>query len=66
MGFFDDIRKLFALTNEARVRGYSAGRFSFNVPGGRCEICQGSGTVTIEMQFLADVYMTCSQCHGTP
>ncbi len=62
---FDIIRDLFASTAEAKKRHYSAGYFSFNVPGGRCEVCQGDGTVTVEMQFLADVELTCEECHGT-
>ncbi len=61
---FDEIRNLFAATPEARRRNYTAGTFSFNVPGGRCEVCQGDGTVTIEMQFLADVELVCEECRG--
>ena len=62
---FDIIRSLFASTREAEKRGYTAGHFSFNVPGGRCETCQGDGTVTVEMQFLADVELICDECKGT-
>jgi excinuclease ABC subunit A len=62
---FDAIREVFAGTPDARRRGYSAGHFSFNVPGGRCETCQGDGTVTVEMQFLADVELICEECRGT-
>ncbi|MDP9171109.1 MAG: excinuclease ABC subunit UvrA, partial [Acidobacteriota bacterium] len=62
---FDIIRGLFAATRDAEKRGYTAGHFSFNVPGGRCETCQGDGTVTVEMQFLADVELTCEECKGT-
>jgi excinuclease ABC subunit A len=62
---FDIIRELFASTSEADRRGYSAGHFSFNIPGGRCETCQGDGTVTVEMQFLADVELICEECKGT-
>jgi excinuclease ABC subunit A len=62
---FDIIRDLFAGTTEAERRGYSPGHFSFNVPGGRCETCQGEGTVTVEMQFLADVELVCEECKGT-
>ncbi len=61
---FDYIRKLFANTQEAHIRGYNPGRFSFNVKGGRCETCQGDGQIKIEMQFLPDVYVTCDVCHG--
>jgi excinuclease ABC subunit A len=64
-GVFDDIRKVFAQTREAKIRGYEAGRFSFNVKGGRCESCQGQGTKCIEMHFLPDVYVNCEVCHGT-
>jgi excinuclease ABC subunit A len=62
---FDQIREIFASTPEGAKRGYSAGHFSFNIPGGRCETCQGDGTVTVEMQFLADVELTCEDCKGT-
>jgi excinuclease ABC subunit A len=62
---FDAIREAFADTPDAKRRGYSAGHFSFNVPGGRCETCQGDGTVTVEMQFLADVELICEECRGT-
>jgi excinuclease ABC subunit A len=61
---FDAIREVFAATPEARKRGYSPGYFSFNIPGGRCETCQGDGTVTLEMQFLADVELVCEECGG--
>ena len=63
-GVFDNIRKLFAETNEAKIRGYTPGRFSFNVKGGRCETCSGDGTLKIEMNFLPDVYVPCETCHG--
>ena len=63
-GVFDSIRKLFASTNEAKVRGYLPGRFSFNVKGGRCEACAGDGTIKIEMHFLPDVYVPCEVCKG--
>ena len=63
-GVFDNIRKLFAATTEAKVRGYQPGRFSFNVKGGRCENCSGDGTIKIEMNFLPDVYVPCEVCHG--
>lgn len=63
-GVFDDIRKLFAKTQDAQVRGYGPGRFSFNVKGGRCESCQGDGLIKIEMNFLPDVYVTCEVCKG--
>ncbi len=62
---YDAIRDLFAATAAAKSKGYNASHFSFNVPGGRCETCQGSGTVTVEMQFLADVELTCEDCRGT-
>ena len=62
---FDAIRELFAAQPEAQRRGYSAGHFSFNVPGGRCDVCDGDGTVTVEMQFLADVELPCEECNGT-
>ena len=64
-GVFDDIRDLFAKTNEAKIRGYKKGRFSFNVKGGRCEACAGDGIIKIEMHFLPDVYVACAVCHGT-
>ncbi|MFB7156127.1 excinuclease ABC subunit UvrA [Lysinibacillus sp. NPDC056232] len=63
-GVFDDIRDVFATTNEAKVRGYKKGRFSFNVKGGRCEACRGDGIIKIEMHFLPDVYVPCEICHG--
>lgn len=63
-GVFDDIRDVFAQTNEAKVRGYKKGRFSFNVKGGRCEACKGDGIIKIEMHFLPDVYVPCEVCHG--
>ncbi|PYZ95822.1 excinuclease ABC subunit A [Alteribacter lacisalsi] len=63
-GVFDDIRDVFAMTNEAKVRGYKKGRFSFNVKGGRCEACRGDGIIKIEMHFLPDVYVPCEQCKG--
>jgi excinuclease ABC subunit A len=63
-GVFDHVRKLFAQTTEAKIRGYQPGRFSFNVKGGRCEACSGDGTIKIEMQFLPDVYVPCEVCHG--
>ena len=62
---FDHIRDVFASTRESQARGYNSGSFSFNIPGGRCEICQGDGTVTVEMQFLADVELICEECKGT-
>lgn len=64
IGVFDDIRELFALVPEAKTRGYKKGRFSFNIPGGRCEKCQGDGVIRIAMQFLPDVYVKCDECHG--
>ena len=63
-GVFDHVRRLFAMTTEAKIRGYQPGRFSFNVKGGRCEACAGDGTIKIEMQFLPDVYVPCEVCHG--
>ncbi len=63
-GVFDDIRRLFTQTSEAKMRGYQPGRFSFNVKGGRCEHCQGAGLIKIEMHFLPDVFVECEQCHG--
>ena len=63
-GVFDDIRDVFAATNEAKIRGYKKGRFSFNVKGGRCEACRGDGIIKIEMHFLPDVYVPCEVCHG--
>ncbi|MGO1199562.1 MAG: excinuclease ABC subunit UvrA, partial [Dermabacteraceae bacterium] len=63
-GVWDRVRTLFAQTNEAKIRGYTAGRFSFNVKGGRCEACSGDGTLKIEMNFLPDVYVQCEVCHG--
>jgi excinuclease ABC subunit A len=62
---FDHIRDVFAATRDAQARGYNSGSFSFNIPGGRCEMCQGDGTVTVEMQFLADVELVCEECKGT-
>jgi excinuclease ABC subunit A len=62
---FDHIREVYAATREAQARGYNSGSFSFNIPGGRCEVCQGDGTVTVEMQFLADVELVCEECKGT-
>jgi excinuclease ABC subunit A len=64
-GLFDDIRNIFSQTSEAKVRGYRPGRFSFNVKGGRCETCEGNGVLKIEMHFLPDVYITCSECRGS-
>ena len=63
-GVFDIIRDVFAETNEAKMRGYQKGRFSFNVAGGRCEACQGDGMVRIEMNFLPDIYVPCEVCNG--
>jgi len=63
-GVFDEIRKLFSVTSDAKVKGYSSGRFSFNVKGGRCEACQGEGIVQIEMHFLSDIYVACDVCKG--
>jgi excinuclease ABC subunit A len=63
-GVFDNIRDIFAMTNEAKIRGYKKGRFSFNVKGGRCETCSGDGLIKIEMHFLPDVYVPCEVCHG--
>lgn len=63
-GVFDMIRDIFANTNEAKLRGYQKGRFSFNVPGGRCEACNGDGILKIEMHFLPDIYVPCEVCHG--
>src|SRR5262249_45330613 len=62
---FDHIREVFAATRESQARGYNSGSFSFNIPGGRCEVCEGDGTVTVEMQFLADVELVCEECKGT-
>jgi excinuclease ABC subunit A len=62
---FDDIRALFAAQPDAKRKGFAAGAFSFNVPGGRCDVCEGDGTVTVEMQFLADIELPCEECHGT-
>ena len=64
-GLFDEIRDIFASTNESQIRGYKSGRFSFNVKGGRCEECEGNGVKKIEMHFLPDVYITCTECKGT-
>ena len=64
IGLFDVIRDLYSKTQEARARGYKAGRFSFNVKGGRCEVCRGDGQIKIEMHFLPDIYVPCEQCHG--
>ena len=62
---FDDIRALFAAAADAKIRGFGPGHFSFNQPGGRCDVCEGQGTLTVDMQFLADVIMTCPECHGS-
>lgn len=64
VGVFDEIRKLYSMLPESKIRGYTAGRFSFNVSGGRCETCKGAGIKTIEMNFLPDVYVTCEKCNG--
>ena len=64
-GLFDDIRNIYSMTNESKIRGYKPGRFSFNVKGGRCESCEGNGLLKIEMHFLPDVYVTCSECRGS-
>ena len=64
IGLWDDLRQLFASVPESRARGYSAGRFSFNVSGGRCEACKGDGQIKIEMNFLPDIYVPCEVCHG--
>ena len=64
-GLFTPVREIFARVPEARVRGYSSGRFSFNVPGGRCEACQGDGLIRVEMHFLPDVYVHCDTCQGS-
>lgn len=64
IGLFDQIRDLYSKTQESRARGYKAGRFSFNVKGGRCEVCKGDGQIKIEMHFLPDIYVPCEQCHG--
>ena len=63
-GVFNDIRDLFAQTNDAKTRGYGSGRFSFNVKGGRCEACEGDGIIKIEMHFLPDVFVPCEVCKG--
>ncbi len=64
-GVFDMIRSLYSQTEEAKIRGYKPGRFSFNVPGGRCELCKGDGTIKVEMYFLPDVYVMCEDCNGS-
>ena len=64
-GLFDDIRNIFTMTNESKIRGYKPGRFSFNVKGGRCENCEGNGSLKVEMHFLPDVYVTCPECRGS-
>ncbi|MGX8718238.1 MAG: excinuclease ABC subunit UvrA, partial [Desulfovibrio sp.] len=61
---FDEIRKIYAMTPDAKKRGYTASRFSFNVPGGRCETCKGDGQIRVEMHFLPDIFVTCDVCHG--
>ena len=61
---FTDIRELFAMTNDAKMKGYTASRFSFNVKGGRCEACQGDGILQIEMHFLPDIFVPCDVCKG--
>ena len=63
-GLFTDIRELYASTQDAKIRGFNAGRFSFNVKGGRCEACQGDGILKIEMHFLPDIYVPCDVCKG--
>ena len=65
IGVFTPVRELYASTRDARLKGFSPGRFSFNVPSGRCEVCEGNGLIKIEMNFLPDVYITCEECHGT-
>ena len=64
-GVFDQIRTLFSMTEESKLRGYKPGRFSFNVPGGRCEVCKGDGNIKVEMYFLPDIYVICEECNGT-
>jgi excinuclease ABC subunit A len=64
-GVFDQIRNLFSLTEESKIRGYKPGRFSFNIPGGRCEYCKGDGNIKVEMYFLPDIYVVCDECNGT-
>ena len=64
VGAFTHIRELFASTEDARYRGWKVGRFSFNIPGGRCEKCEGNGSIAVEMHFLPTVYVTCDECHG--
>jgi excinuclease ABC subunit A len=63
-GIFNKIRDLFAITKDAKAKGYQPGRFSFNVSGGRCEVCKGDGLIQVEMQFLPDVYLPCESCEG--